>query len=74
MSNLDPGERVEADDGYVGKTPRHVKCPMSFNNPLKTVGCKALFDQGMTQSTSASSSGDVSSNGSIMVTSSMLVF
>jgi hypothetical protein len=35
MSNLDPGERVEADDGYVGEAPRHVKCPMSFANPLK---------------------------------------
>jgi hypothetical protein len=35
MSNLDPGERVEADDGYVGETLRHVKCPMSFANPLK---------------------------------------
>jgi hypothetical protein len=35
MSNLDPGEWVEADDGYVGEAPHHVKCPMGFANPLK---------------------------------------
>jgi hypothetical protein len=26
---LEEGERVEADDGYVGEAPRHVKCPKS---------------------------------------------
>jgi DDE superfamily endonuclease len=33
MSHLDAGERVEADDGYVGETPQYVKCPKSFTNP-----------------------------------------
>jgi hypothetical protein len=42
MSNLDPGERVEADDGYVGEAPRHVKCPMSFANPLKNRRMQAI--------------------------------
>jgi uncharacterized protein YpmB len=27
---LDEGERVEADDGYVGEAPRYVKCPKSI--------------------------------------------
>ena len=31
-----PGERVEADDGYLGEAPRHVKCPMSCTNPKET--------------------------------------
>ena len=33
---LSPGERVEADDGYVGESPRHIKCPASFTNPQCT--------------------------------------
>ena len=33
MSHLGPNERVEADDGYIGEAPRHVKCPKSFVNP-----------------------------------------
>ena len=32
MHHLDPFERVEADDGYIGEAPRHVKCPMSFTH------------------------------------------
>jgi hypothetical protein len=32
MGWLDENERVEADDGYVGEAPAHVKCPMSFTN------------------------------------------
>jgi DDE superfamily endonuclease len=36
LSHLDRGERVEADDGYIGEAPEHVKCPMSFANPLET--------------------------------------
>ena len=30
---LGPGERVEADDGYLGDAPHHIKCPMSCTNP-----------------------------------------
>jgi hypothetical protein len=36
LSYLDENERVEADDGYVGESPRYVKCPKSFTNPLET--------------------------------------
>ena len=32
MSQLDEVERIEADDGYVGEAPRHVKCPKSMSN------------------------------------------
>jgi hypothetical protein len=32
LSELDDGERVEADDGYVGEAPRYVKCPKSIGN------------------------------------------
>lgn len=27
---LEEHERVEADDGYIGEAPLHVKCPKSF--------------------------------------------
>lgn len=30
LSHLDPNERVEADDGYIGEAPAHVKCPASI--------------------------------------------
>jgi hypothetical protein len=30
LGELDEGERVEADDGYIGEAPRHVKCPSSI--------------------------------------------
>jgi hypothetical protein len=36
LSHLDPGERVEADDGYIGEAPNYVKCPRSFTNPIET--------------------------------------
>jgi hypothetical protein len=36
LSHLDEHERVEADDGYVGESPRYVKCPNSFTNPMET--------------------------------------
>jgi DDE superfamily endonuclease len=36
ISHLDAGERVEADDGYVGEAPKYVKCPRSFSNPIET--------------------------------------
>lgn len=35
MTELSDNERVEADDGYVGESPQHVKCPASFTaNPV----------------------------------------
>eukprot|EP00586_Coscinodiscus_wailesii_P007529 CAMPEP_0172490504 /NCGR_PEP_ID=MMETSP1066-20121228/20932_1 /TAXON_ID=671091 /ORGANISM="Coscinodiscus wailesii, Strain CCMP2513" /LENGTH=305 /DNA_ID=CAMNT_0013258997 /DNA_START=109 /DNA_END=1022 /DNA_ORIENTATION=- len=37
VSNLGTNERVEADDGYIGEAPRHVKCPKSFTNPRETL-------------------------------------
>jgi DDE superfamily endonuclease len=33
LSHLGPGERVEADDGYIGEAPNFVKCPKSCANP-----------------------------------------
>eukprot|EP00978_Attheya_sp_CCMP212_P033316 scaffold133893_cov68-Attheya_sp.AAC.1 len=35
IANLDSlvGEHIEADDGYIGEAPVHVKCPKSFTNP-----------------------------------------
>ena len=33
MSHLEHGERVEADDGYIGEHPRYIKCPAGFANP-----------------------------------------
>jgi len=33
MHHLDPFERVEADDGYVGESPAKVKCPAGGANP-----------------------------------------
>ena len=32
---LDKGERIEADDGYIGDAPRFVKCPKCFANPTE---------------------------------------
>ena len=34
-SHLDDGERVEADDGYIGEAPQYVKCPKCFTNPAE---------------------------------------
>ena len=35
MTELSANERVEADDGYVGESPQHIKCPASFTaNPI----------------------------------------
>jgi hypothetical protein len=36
MSALGPNERVEADDGYRGEHPRHVKCPNGFPSEPET--------------------------------------
>ena len=30
---LGPNEQAEADDGYVGELPLHIKCPKCFTNP-----------------------------------------
>jgi len=35
LSHLEEGERVEADDGYIGEANRHIKCPKSFTNPAE---------------------------------------
>ena len=32
MSFLGLNERAKADDGYVGESPLHIKCPNSFTN------------------------------------------
>lgn len=37
MHHLDNGERVEADDGYVGEHPMHIKCPKGFANGEETL-------------------------------------
>lgn len=34
---LDPYERVEADDGYIGEAPQRVKCPSSAANPTENL-------------------------------------
>jgi hypothetical protein len=39
--HLDPFERVEADDGYVGEAPRQVKCPKSAANPTENLGMQS---------------------------------
>ena len=36
LSHLGEAERVEADDGYIGEAPRHVKCPKCIANPQET--------------------------------------
>jgi DDE superfamily endonuclease len=35
-SHLADGERVEADDGYIGEHPECIKCPKGFHNPEET--------------------------------------
>ena len=37
LSHLEPAERVEADDGYIGEHPLHIKCPAGFANPESTL-------------------------------------
>ena len=37
MTELSPINRVEADDGYIGEHPRHIKCPKGFANPEQTL-------------------------------------
>ena len=37
MSHLEEGERVDADDGYIGEAPGCIKCPQSFLNPQETL-------------------------------------
>ena len=33
LSMLGLNEQAEADDGYVGESPLHIKCPKCFTNP-----------------------------------------
>ena len=42
LSELDEGERVEADDGYVGESPEYVKCPRSIGNHEITESMAAI--------------------------------
>ena len=32
LEMLEEGERMEADDGYLGEAPKYIKCPKSFTN------------------------------------------
>jgi hypothetical protein len=41
-SMLDPGERVEADDGYRGESPGFVKCPQSIGQLAITESMQSL--------------------------------
>jgi DDE superfamily endonuclease len=42
LSHLGNNERVEADDGYIGESPQHVKCPKSFTNPKENTKMQQL--------------------------------
>ena len=37
MTELGPAKRVEADDGYIGEPPLHIKCRKIFANPEQTL-------------------------------------
>ena len=39
---LEPGERVEADDGYIGEAPLHVKCPKSIGKKEITAAMSSM--------------------------------
>ena len=32
---LEPGERAETNDGYIGEAPWRVKCPGSISEPME---------------------------------------
>eukprot|EP00977_Amphora_coffeiformis_P014276 scaffold3950_cov138-Amphora_coffeaeformis.AAC.1 len=42
ISELEPGERVEADDGYRGEAPQYVKCPRSMGSDEITEAMAAI--------------------------------
>lgn len=42
MSELEDGERVEADDGYRGSSPRYVKCPASIGRHDDTLALQSI--------------------------------
>ena len=42
LSHLERGERVEADDGYLGEAPEFVKCPKSSTNPVECQRMQAI--------------------------------
>ena len=41
QSNLEPHERVEADDGYLGAHPEYIKCPAGIGNLPETEAMQA---------------------------------
>ncbi len=41
VSFLDHGEQIEANDGYQGLGPWHMKCPSNTRNPAKNVKMQA---------------------------------
>jgi hypothetical protein len=67
---LDPFERVEADDGYIGEAPYHVKCPKCAANPEE----KALCVQDMKRSMADSKLGKSSSNSTVMTSRCIATF
>ena len=54
---LEPGERVEADDGYVGEAPLRVKCPKSMTESVEKEIWQSEWDPAMKLWTKDSSSG-----------------
>ena len=40
---LDENERVEADNGYQGEAPTHVKCPNMFTRKEEISQCNSMF-------------------------------
>jgi hypothetical protein len=42
LSYLEDGERVEADDGYIGAAPRFVKCPKSMGHHPTTEAMQSV--------------------------------
>jgi hypothetical protein len=38
------GERVEADDGYIGEAPEYVKCPAGFTRPEEESAMRKRVD------------------------------
>ena len=57
VSELEEGERVEADDGYRGHAPEYVRCPSCIANPPEREKCSRGLGPGMKHATNVSSSG-----------------
>ena len=60
LSHLEPNERIEADDGYVGEHPQKVKCPKGFTNLPEKEKCNNVSVVVRKQSTRGSSFGAAS--------------